>query len=405
MLQLLSWLWQQAGKVFEWFGGPFWSLYRRLTDFFSILWGQIHQALYPVYGTIWQGLGDLWNRTTGFVGSVIGNVTNYAVNLFGIVRNEVNGVGARVELYRAQGKSYIDAVTLALRDTLLAIFNSFVGQTQLLWIAIWKEWQQYQTFLGRWVLAMINTSILPVTSWIQQQLESVREFIRKVEALAATVRMLVAYFTGRAQSIITTFVRDPVGFVVAALIGRLLDILFQLLAEALGAVNDTIPERPDWGLDLYDMVENGAVIGRNPGTGLPYSPDDPFGTGSGRLPVGSGGFVRPLSSVRVSGYRFAADHPGVDLGLSMGTPVYAAHDGVVRTTTVGYTGYGINVTLEGGIYWTRYAHLQGFVVSVGQQVRAGQLIGYGDSTGNSSGPHLHFEVRVNGRYIDPLTLL
>lgn len=405
MLQLLSWLWYQAGKVFEWFGGPFWTLYQRLTNFFSILSAQIQQALHPVYGTIWQGLGDLWNRSVGFVNSVGGSVSRYATDLFGITRNEINLLDVRVQNNLKNGMNIVQAIVYAIRDTLTALINSWIGRTQVFFMEFLHTWADYQSFLGRWVQAMINTATLPITAWLTQQVAGIKAFVDRVEIFIATTRAVLAYMQGRALTVINAFVSDPVGFVIMALVNRLLDIIFQLLAEELGALSDTIPERPDWGLSTFDTSQNGSYSsdgslisspGYVAGAGLPGSPSGV---------AGAGGFSRPLSTIRVSGYRFSGSHPGVDLGLSMGTPVYAAHDGVVQTAQIGYTGYGINVTISGGRYWTRYAHLQQFVVSPGQQVQAGQLIGYGDSTGNSTGPHLHFEVKVNGQFIDPLTIL
>ena len=95
-------------------------------------------------------------------------------------------------------------------------------------------------------------------------------------------------------------------------------------------------------------------------------------------------------------------HSGVDLAAPQGTPVQATADGVV--TSAGWRGgYGILISLgHGSGVQTRYAHLSAIAVQPGTRVRAGQVIGYVGSTGNSTGPHLHYEVRVNGRAINPL---
>ncbi len=103
-------------------------------------------------------------------------------------------------------------------------------------------------------------------------------------------------------------------------------------------------------------------------------------------------------------------HGALDIAAPYGTPVYAAADGVV-TLAGWHKAYGWAVYIDhGGGVQTRYAHmLDRPVVSVGQQVLRGQLIGYVGSSygplGFSSGPHLHFEVRVNGRAVDPLQYL
>jgi murein DD-endopeptidase MepM/ murein hydrolase activator NlpD len=95
-------------------------------------------------------------------------------------------------------------------------------------------------------------------------------------------------------------------------------------------------------------------------------------------------------------------HAGMDIGAATGTPVVAVADGMV--VVAGWAGgYGKAVFLQhaGGLE-TRYAHLSVFTVRRGQQVRAGDVIGYVGSTGKSTGPHLHFEIRRNGRPINPI---
>ncbi len=95
-------------------------------------------------------------------------------------------------------------------------------------------------------------------------------------------------------------------------------------------------------------------------------------------------------------------HNGVDLAAPRGTPVYATADG--RVGRAQYFGsYGNYVQIEhGGELQTRYAHLSSYTVSAGDTVRKGDLIGYIGSTGRSTGPHLHYEVRVDGEAVDPI---
>ena len=95
-------------------------------------------------------------------------------------------------------------------------------------------------------------------------------------------------------------------------------------------------------------------------------------------------------------------HSGIDLARPTGTRVLAATGGVVAQT--GWAaGYGLMVTINHGSgIETRYAHLSGVAVSPGQRIATGDLIGLVGSTGRSTGPHLHYEVRRNGRAISPL---
>ena len=94
-------------------------------------------------------------------------------------------------------------------------------------------------------------------------------------------------------------------------------------------------------------------------------------------------------------------HQGQDIGAAMGTPIKAAKSGRVIKASGG-GGYG-NLTLvdHGGGIVTAYAHQSRFAASEGAQVQGGQVIGYVGSTGHSTGPHLHFEVRVNGTQRNP----
>ncbi|WDR01377.1 M23 family metallopeptidase [Devosia algicola] len=99
-------------------------------------------------------------------------------------------------------------------------------------------------------------------------------------------------------------------------------------------------------------------------------------------------------------------HTGVDLAAPRGTPIYAAGDGTIEFAGR-QSGYGnkIEVKHVNG-YETAYAHMNRFAdgIKVGVKVRQGQIIGYVGSTGYSTGPHLHFEVKINGNLVDPLSV-
>lgn len=95
-------------------------------------------------------------------------------------------------------------------------------------------------------------------------------------------------------------------------------------------------------------------------------------------------------------------HAGEDIGAPTGTPILAADSGIATVIPDNGNGYGNYVIINhGGGRTTLYAHMSGFAVSNGASVTQGQTIGYVGSTGNSTGPHLHFEVRVNGATTDP----
>lgn len=95
-------------------------------------------------------------------------------------------------------------------------------------------------------------------------------------------------------------------------------------------------------------------------------------------------------------------HTGIDLAAPTGTPVYATADGVVSRADW-YSSYGLYISVEhGASMQTRYAHLSRLAVAAGDNVKKGDLIGYVGSTGRSTGPHLHYEVRVDGVAVNPI---
>ena len=95
-------------------------------------------------------------------------------------------------------------------------------------------------------------------------------------------------------------------------------------------------------------------------------------------------------------------HPGIDIANDSGTPIVATADGVVTDAGWNSGGYGNMVDIDhGNGYMTRYAHAQSVAVAPGQTVKRGQIIAYMGGTGYSTGPHLHYEIRVNGQVVNP----
>ncbi len=106
----------------------------------------------------------------------------------------------------------------------------------------------------------------------------------------------------------------------------------------------------------------------------------------------------------IDGYitqRAHAGHIALDFGAPEGTPVYATMDGEVIYAGWNNEGYGNLVIVENGPYKTYFAHLSSIPVKVGDRVKAKTVIGLSGNTGNSTGPHLHYEVRKNNQQIDP----
>jgi murein DD-endopeptidase MepM/ murein hydrolase activator NlpD len=119
------------------------------------------------------------------------------------------------------------------------------------------------------------------------------------------------------------------------------------------------------------------------------------------------GLLWPVNGPVVSGFgmRWGRMHEGIDIGAAYGTPIHASASGAV--IYAGWmSGYGNLVAIDHGRgLSTAYAHQSSLGVSVGQRVTQGQVVGYVGCTGHCFGPHLHFEVRVNGQAVDPLGYL
>ena len=130
--------------------------------------------------------------------------------------------------------------------------------------------------------------------------------------------------------------------------------------------------------------------------------------------MGDGTFIWPVQGPITSGFGYRTDpitgatayHSGLDIGASCGTPIKAAGTGVILSAGFNSGGYG-NMTLinHGNGLSTLYGHQSSIIVSEGQSVTQGQVIGYVGSTGKSTGCHLHFEVRSGGNPVDPRAYL
>jgi murein DD-endopeptidase MepM/ murein hydrolase activator NlpD len=128
---------------------------------------------------------------------------------------------------------------------------------------------------------------------------------------------------------------------------------------------------------------------------------------AGPIQGGAHGLIWPVNGPIVSGFgmRWGAMHEGDDIAVPTGTPIRAAASGTVAIA--GWVGgYGNYTCIDhGGGLSTCYGHQEAFAVSTGQTVSQGQVIGYSDCTGHCFGPHVHFEVRINGVAVDPMGYL
>lgn len=152
-------------------------------------------------------------------------------------------------------------------------------------------------------------------------------------------------------------------------------------------------------------VANAAVYAEEAARGAAYAAERAQREARLQTPL----FVLPTHGIFTSGfgYRWGALHDGVDLAGPVGTPIYAASDGIVKEAGYTNSGYGAWVLLrhsDGTV--TRYGHINSWNVQVGQQVFAGDQIATIGNRGNSTGPHLHFSVLLGGtNATDPVSWL
>ncbi|HVO68843.1 MAG TPA: M23 family metallopeptidase [Aggregatilineaceae bacterium] len=136
-------------------------------------------------------------------------------------------------------------------------------------------------------------------------------------------------------------------------------------------------------------------------------PETPGADGMiGAAPVGYGATDCAPSGWPVQGVLtqyFRWYHRGIDLGTPLGTPVVATHSALVLFAGWRTDGYGNLIILQSGQFITYYGHLSQFNVRQGDLIGRGSVIGWSGSTGNSSGPHVHYEIRINDSEVDPLT--
>lgn len=135
----------------------------------------------------------------------------------------------------------------------------------------------------------------------------------------------------------------------------------------------------------------------------------------GQNPPSNATWITPVSGYTITSafgmrihpvYKYALMHNGIDMACPQGTPIYAARAGTVTTASYQAGGAGYYVSINHGDGFSSiYMHMTNFVVSSGQSVAAGQLIGYVGSTGVSTGPHLHFGVSYAGTYVNPMAYI
>ncbi|MBI5071950.1 M23 family metallopeptidase [Candidatus Falkowbacteria bacterium] len=168
---------------------------------------------------------------------------------------------------------------------------------------------------------------------------------------------------------------------------------------------NALPDASDIKVGEYIIVPDGKVPAPAPAPRPSVAGRNTVNIPSyGPVPT-SGKMLWPNGCSRISQY-FGWRHTGVDIACPAGTPILAADDGVVIRVQYLNSGYGHNVMVNhGGGVVTLYGHMTTILVEDGDTIERGQKIGLEGSTGRSTGPHLHFEVRINGKVYNPLNYI
>lgn len=183
------------------------------------------------------------------------------------------------------------------------------------------------------------------------------------------------------------------------------------IANRNAALQEIVARKDEFQAQAAELEAQSAAIaealGRRTSTS---SGESSSARSASRSSSSDGSLAEPLASVRVTSnygwrvhpiYGNSRLHTGVDLSASSGTPIRSAGDGVVVSASwLGGYGYAVVVDHGGGLA-TLYAHQSSMAVGQGQRVEKGQTIGRVGCTGSCTGPHLHYEVRINGTPVDP----
>ena len=361
MFTLLSWLWNRASRVYEIFG---------------TLYGAIRNAAKYAWSWAWNAAQDAlkkakaWAQLLVTVAKVILRaIIDAAVGfLKGLIDNAVALALTLYTLAKVFARLVVDAAIRPILD-LIARVNA--------------EILRVKNEIGIWITDKINAAVNTFIELLLPLILSQDEIEDLLAIFDDGFLSVLLDFYERLYLFLSNLKERPLAFILGMLQGVVLTFLSWVTAYALGTTKYRLPPWPSW-----DEMEIPGPSGPTPG-----------------VPSGVGGLARPLSNLYISGHRFREGHKGTDFGLVNGQAVFAAHDARVEAIGSGSTGYGNWLTLRSDTWWTRYAHLEQVTVSQGQRVDSGQQIARGNSTGNSSGPHLHFEVKLRGTFVDPVKVL
>jgi hypothetical protein len=369
-----------------------------LLDWLLDRWSKI----YELFETLWASIEELGKTGLSWIKANAYNLyvtaVNYAVGLFNDMQTRLNNARDTLNANILYWRDWLKA----LLDSGIASLKQLITDARNLAYTLLQQAKDFAQGLINNLSGWVNQAIADVRAFAQSLVNNASSFLQGLitnartfaqglvdqaisflQGLIATIQAGLDTFRAQWEGALLTFFSNPALFIFAIVEAWAYDWLTYWLGMILGSVNATLPPRP-------------SLFGGNGGGG----------GGGGTIPPGSGTLIYPSDYHSISGYVFGPNHPGIDFGTPCGVPIWACDSGAVTNVVYGLTGYGHYVDIDHGNGWmTRYAHLAEIYVSISQPVSQKQVIAAADTTGNSTGCHLHFEARYNGTPVDPLTVL
>jgi hypothetical protein len=360
-LWLLAWLVRNASKVIAVVS----TYYNRIIDAakYALTWAisEAAKALEKAKAFVIARVAVAYATLIAFVNTV----RRLAIDLYEQVLVSVFG-------FYEKARSFVLAQIAVIGAVLRSVFNAAIA---LVYKYVGNAVEFIRINAKRIIDAVLFVLLKLIPSW--NILSSLITLFGLEATLSKLIRILGLF------PLILMFFTKPIEYLVALFKSFLLTFLQFSVAYGMGTKVRALPPWPNWSIPIPQPI-----------------PD--------RGPVpGGGGLAPPLRSVYVSGNTFGVPpgHNGINLGLDTGDSVFSMHDGTVTVPPYDGDGYGNYVIVRGGDWWTLYAHNSVIGVSTGERVEAGEAIAQGGSTGNSSGPHLHLEIKYRGSYVNPINYL
>jgi len=358
MVAFLNWLYDKAGRVYEFFG----TLYYKIRDAALNAWNWAKSAYTDAIRFALDRVVYYYNRAVEAAKALVNGIIDLAYGLFN-------------QAVRAAQTIVKGAIDLAY-----ALFNRAVEGAQALVNGVTAlAWFLYNRAVAG-AQALVNGVSALVYVLVDRARYELSRFVETVKATLLQKLQDAGILSPQGAEQLAIFLGDPLAWFLAYLREVLLTTLEWALAYALGAITTTLPPWP-------------RIDGDGFGGPIPVGPGPP---------PGASPLSPPLAVLRVSGYYFGPRHRGLDFGCTTSDPVYACHDGKVLVAGWSSVGYGNYVILDDGEWWSLYAHLSQIGVYAGQKVNQREPIGLCGCTGNSTCNHLHLELKHYGQYVDPL---